>query len=79
MGMCCRGGVVGYLVNQKIPEDIYVQSSTKIQSFGPSAQNRVIRNVYVLPATLELDVTPSSSVQTFTNGPYAKVTVQAES
>jgi len=79
IGMCGAGGIIGYLINQKIPEDIYVQSSTKLQSFGPSAQNRVIRNVYVQPITAELDVTPSTDVQTFTDGPYAKVTVQAES
>lgn len=76
-GMCCRG-LVGYLATYKLPEDIHVQSTETKQVFYPTAKNRYIRSVVVEPIELtDLDVTPTTSVQTFTDGPYGTVTVQA--
>ena len=78
----CNAGVpvISYLLNIKLPENPVVSASTTTttQVITPSAKNRYIQSVTVEKvSTKTLNVTPTSSVQTFTDGPYGEVTVQA--
>ena len=43
------------------------------------SKNRYIKSVTVEPISTTLTVTPTTSVQTFTSGPYSIVTVNAAS
>lgn len=77
----CSAGVpvISYLLNMKLPENPVVSAATTTtQVITPSAKNRYIQSVTVEKvSTKTLNVTPTSSVQTFTDGPYGEVTVQA--
>jgi hypothetical protein len=74
----CRNPVFYQLAFGKIPETPVVTPSSVQQVVRPSAVNRYIDSVVVNPVpTVPLTVTPSSSVQTFTDGFYNPVTVEA--
>lgn len=76
-GMCGCSGLVGYLMTYQLPKDVTVTPSLSKQTVMASAKNRYIRSVIVEPVSKTLSVTPSSSAQTFTDGPYSTVTVAA--
>lgn len=72
-------GIQRYLLNYHLPENLFVKSTTETQYIAASAKNRYIKSVTVEPISTTLTVTPTTSVQTFTSGPYSTVTVNAVS
>lgn len=74
----CGSPVFNWLSFGKLPENPVVTPSGSTQVIAPSSVNRYIQSVTVNPVTATaLTVTPSSSVQTFSEGYYNPVTVEA--
>lgn len=81
VGFCAQscGSVIYKILHCKLAENPVITPSTSNQVVAPSSKGRYLQSVTVKAVSKTLDVTPSSSVQTFTDGPYSTVTVQAES
>ena len=52
----CKGfietdGIINYLLTYKLPENLFVKSTTATQYFEASAKNRYIKSVTVKPVT----------------------------
>lgn len=52
----CKGfietdGIINYLLTYKLPENLFVKSTTATQYFEASAKNRYIKSVTVEPVT----------------------------
>lgn len=74
----CNNPVFNWLTFGRIPENPVITPNGNTQVVYPSAKNRYIQSVTVKPvSTTPLTVTPSTSVQTFTDGYYNPVTVNA--
>lgn len=74
----CGNPVFNWLAFGKLPENPIVTPSNNTQYIQPSAKNRYLQSVTINPVvTTSLTVTPSTSVQTFTEGYYNPVTVEA--
>lgn len=77
MGLC-KNPVFYWLAFEKLPENPVVSPSGSTQVVAPSAVNRYLQTVTVNPvSTTSLTVTPSAEVQTFSDGYYNPVTVEA--
>jgi hypothetical protein len=76
--ICYGSSVMKVLAFGKFPENPIVNPNSTTQVIVPSAGNKFLNSVTVNPiATTSLSVTPTTSEQVFSDGPYGTVTVAA--